>query len=297
MLRVAARVAIQPVSHVNQLFGNNDFQRTRPGQVDSREVDQDAMFVRCRVEAVGAAYRRSHSSTEPRFEDSPLGGHTQMIDRKGQEFDVFLEMALGFRVIDVPSQCADLQGLHPTTQHAPPWTLARGVRFIIAYRRLDVRARRPGSPMSSSLQRPHVLIVSDDPDLSSFLGEGLIYAGFWTSVIASALQVLEVFRLRSFDAVVVDAALGGIGASELLRRLRSTPNRAASIERTDVPLLVVAATLAEIDASAVVEGKLAAVLVAPFEISELARAIHDAVATWRDVHPERPWADEAALGN
>src|SRR3954462_7546284 len=85
--------------------------------------------------------------------------------------------------------------------------------------------------MPSALQRPHILIVTDDRGLSDFLGEGLVYAGFWTSVIASALQTLEVFRLRSFDAIVLDSELGGIGAFELLRRLES---------RTDIPVLLIA---------------------------------------------------------
>ncbi|MEZ4624469.1 MAG: hypothetical protein R2843_06700 [Thermomicrobiales bacterium] len=58
-------------------------------------------------------------------------------------------------------------------------------------------------------QRPHVLIVSDDQGLAEFLSEGLTIAGFWTSVIASALQTLEVFRLRTFDLIIVDAALDG----------------------------------------------------------------------------------------
>ena len=74
--------------------------------------------------------------------------------------------------------------------------------------------------MTSALERPHVLIVSADPDLTAFLGEGLIYAGFWTSVIADAFQALEVFRMRSFDIILLDAALGGIGALEFVQRLR-----------------------------------------------------------------------------
>src|SRR5690349_3354968 len=101
----------------------------------------------------------------------------------------------------------------------------------------------------SALQRPHVLIVSDDEDLASFLGEGLIYAGFWTSTIASAMQTLEVFRLRSFDVMLLDAALGGMGASELLQRLRGTSRRSTGSERTDIPILVVAATPEEADPS------------------------------------------------
>jgi two-component system phosphate regulon response regulator PhoB len=148
--------------------------------------------------------------------------------------------------------------------------------------------------MTSALQRPHVLIVSDDPDLSEFLGDGLIYAGFWTSVIASALQVLEVFRLRSFDVIVLDAALGGIGAIELLRRLRGHSDRAAT-QRTDIPVLIVAATPGEIDPDVAQSASVARTLVAPLEIEELARQIGQAVTAWRAAHPERPWADEAAL--
>ena len=70
-------------------------------------------------------------------------------------------------------------------------------------------------------RRPHVLIVSDDLDLSQFLRDGLTIAGFWTSVVASALQTLELFRLRTFDLMLLDALLEGLGFEELLQRLRS----------------------------------------------------------------------------
>ena len=63
---------------------------------------------------------------------------------------------------------------------------------------------RPREDERRTYERPHVLIVTDDPSLSEFLGEGLVMGGFWTSVISHGLQVLEVFRLRSFDLIVVD---------------------------------------------------------------------------------------------
>jgi DNA-binding response OmpR family regulator len=165
-----------------------------------------------------------------------------------------------------------------------------------SYRTFGVRS--PGrvvrSNMSTALQRPHVLIVSDDADLSQFLGEGLIYAGFWTSVIASALQVMEVFRLRSFDAIVVDAALGGIGALELIRRLRGRSRRGNALARTDIPILIVAGApeeaTAEISAEDVFD-----IVTAPIEIGRLAERVTEAVTLWRAAHPERPWADESAL--
>ena len=150
--------------------------------------------------------------------------------------------------------------------------------------------------MSSALQRPHVLIVSDDPELSDFLGEGLVYAGLWTSAIASALQTLEVFRLRSFDIMLLDAALGGIGALELLRRLRGHSDRATASERTDIPILLIAASADEIDPRAALAAGAERVIQAPIELEELAAEIGRAVEVWRASHPGRPWADAAALG-
>ena len=150
--------------------------------------------------------------------------------------------------------------------------------------------------MSSALQRPHVLIVSDDPELTAFLGEGLVYAGFWTSAIASAVQALEVFRLRSFDVMVLDAALGGIGALEFLRRLRGRSDRATTTERTDIPILVIAASSSEFDPEMAERAGADGVLLAPIEVEQLAVHLGGAVTAWRASHPDRQWADEAAFG-
>lgn len=150
--------------------------------------------------------------------------------------------------------------------------------------------------MSPALQRPHVLIVSDDRELIEFLGEGLVYAGFWTSTIASAVQALEVFRLRSFDVMILDAALGGIGAIELLRRLRGRSDRATASERTDIPILVIAASEAELYPLADRDAGADHVILAPIELDVLASELSRLVTEWRTAHPGRQWADEAALG-
>jgi DNA-binding response OmpR family regulator len=151
--------------------------------------------------------------------------------------------------------------------------------------------------MSPALQRPHVLIVTDDRELTDFLSEGLVYAGFWTSTIASAMQALEVFRLRSFDVMVLDAALGGIGAVELLRRLRGRSDRATAAERTDIPILVIAGS--ETELKLLGEDRTGAdhVILAPIELEDLAAELGTLVTTWRSAHPGRQWADEAALGS
>jgi len=172
--------------------------------------------------------------------------------------------------------------------------VTRGI-VIIPYSERAVFAWFRGSRMSPALQRPHVLIVSDDAELVGFLGEGLIYAGFWTSTIASALQTLEVFRLRSFDIVILDAALGGIGALELVRRLRGHADRSQIGERTDVPILVIAGLEREIAMNEELRATVDQVLVAPIEIEVLAADLDRIVTHWRRVHPERRWADEAAF--
>jgi CheY-like chemotaxis protein len=150
--------------------------------------------------------------------------------------------------------------------------------------------------MSPALQRPHVLIVSDDPELVPFLGEGLVYAGFWTSAIASAMQALEVFRLRSFDVMVLDAALGGMGAIELLQRLRGRSDRATTTERTDIPILVIAASSSELDPKMAESAGADGLILAPIELEQFAVDLGRVVTAWRASHPDRNWADEAALG-
>jgi DNA-binding response OmpR family regulator len=148
------------------------------------------------------------------------------------------------------------------------------------------------SAADSALERPHVLIVTDDADLSAFLAEGLVYGGFWTSTVASGIQTLEVFRLRTFDLVLLDAALGDLNAIEVVRRLRgrSAPNRGETA-RTDIPILLIAGDGGELDAIDVAVVGIDGILLAPLELEELVPRLHGVVAQWRASHPDRPWAD------
>lgn len=153
----------------------------------------------------------------------------------------------------------------------------------------------PPPSARSALHRPHVLIVSDDLGLRHFLAEGLLLAGFWTSSIASAIQVLEVFRLRSFDLVLIDARLSGMDGAELVRRLRGRSPRAAAVAaRTDVPLLLIAGGPDEIDPADAQRAGADRVLTPPLELADLAPLLHDLIARWRADHPDRPFADALA---
>lgn len=135
--------------------------------------------------------------------------------------------------------------------------------------------------------RPHAIIVSDDADLRQFLGEGLVVAGFWTSVVASGIQAIEVFRLRSFDLGIVDAQLAGLGAAEVMRRLRGGPEPWAWL--TDVPVVAVAEDAAAADH--LKDAPFDAVFVAPIDLDDLAVALMRLVRVWRAAHPARPLSD------
>lgn len=141
----------------------------------------------------------------------------------------------------------------------------------------------------SSTQRPHLLIVSDDHDLRTFLGEGLLYAGFWTSAVASGIQALEVFRLRSFDLLLVDGSLSGLGAAELVRRLRGRSSRGVeAAPRTDIPILVVTDDPTAFATDAARQIGADATLRAPLDLEVLAPRLFGIVAAWRAAHPDRP---------
>jgi DNA-binding response OmpR family regulator len=141
--------------------------------------------------------------------------------------------------------------------------------------------------------RPHVLIVTSDAGLKDFLTEGLTVGGFWTSVVSSPIQALEVFRLRSFDLVLVDATLPGMGGLEVVRRLRGRSRRAGQQSvRTDVPILVIAASREEASEADAEMAGADQLLLAPIEIADVAHTLFEHLERWRDQHPDRALADE-----
>jgi CheY-like chemotaxis protein len=109
------------------------------------------------------------------------------------------------------------------------------------------------------------------------------------------LQVLEVFRLRTFDLILIDAALGGLGALEVVRRLRGRSARVGQDSpRTDIPIVVIAADPSEIDAGEAMASGVDEIVLAPLDLETLVPHLHQIIARWRAEHPGRPWADELA---
>ncbi len=159
---------------------------------------------------------------------------------------------------------------------------------------MDDMTERPRLHARQTNERPHVLVVTDDRSLSEFLAEGLPLGGFWVSVIASGIQALEVFRLRSFDIVVIDAGLQSFQAMELIGRLRGKSTRVQGNEpRTLAPLVIVSERDLKISGEDRHDLAIAAVLQAPLEIDEIVRQLHDIFGRWRQDNPDALLADSA----
>jgi DNA-binding response OmpR family regulator len=147
-------------------------------------------------------------------------------------------------------------------------------------------------------ERPHVLIISDDASLATFLTEGLPLGGFWTTVIASGLQALEIFRIRQFDLIVLDWELGSFGAHELLRRLRGVSSRStASSPRTSAPVVLISEHPADLSEDETTSLGVNRMLQAPLELEEIVRELHAVFDEWRYAFPDVPLSDDPLRSN
>lgn len=68
---------------------------------------------------------------------------------------------------------------------------------------------------------PAILIAENDPRLSSMMQKTLFANGFTVRVVADGMSAYSIARSGNFDLMVLAAGLPGLGAAEVLRRLRA----------------------------------------------------------------------------
>ncbi len=88
---VAPVIAVEPVPHVNQFFGNHDFHGPWLILVDAFEVDQDDVVPGPDEIAVGPAVRRRDASPNPGPKRGPVGGNAQAVDRQMEQGDIVIQ--------------------------------------------------------------------------------------------------------------------------------------------------------------------------------------------------------------
>ena len=78
-----------------------------------------------------------------------------------------------------------------------------------------------------------ILLVEDDPKISSFLMRGLREDQHLVDLLASGSQVVELAAAEEYDAILLDIMLPGLDGFEVCRRLRR--------QGVDTPILVISA--------------------------------------------------------
>ncbi len=66
-----------------------------------------------------------------------------------------------------------------------------------------------------------ILVIDDDPAVTSLLKRGLSYEGFAVDTAKSGVEGLTIARERPSDLVILDVMMPGLGGFEVLQRLRA----------------------------------------------------------------------------
>ncbi|MGA9313816.1 MAG: response regulator transcription factor [Solirubrobacteraceae bacterium] len=121
---------------------------------------------------------------------------------------------------------------------------------------LDIAEPGAGTAFASS-----ILLVEDEPGIVDFLKRGLEAEGFVVQAALNGLDGEQRARRESFDMVVLDLMLPGLGGMELLAKLRDV--------KPELPVIVLTARAEIEDRVAGLDAGAVDYLVKPFSLAEL----------------------------
>jgi two-component system, OmpR family, copper resistance phosphate regulon response regulator CusR len=110
-----------------------------------------------------------------------------------------------------------------------------------------------------------ILIVEDEPRISSFLEKGLKANGFAAAVVGSGEEALSLARVGEFDLMLLDIGLSDMDGFQVLEELR-TRNR-------KLPVVILTARDSEHDTVSGLEGGADDYVTKPFRFEELVARI------------------------
>lgn len=106
-----------------------------------------------------------------------------------------------------------------------------------------------------------LLVVEDDPAISSMLRRGLTFEGYDVLPAGTGTEALEILRVTTPDLIILDVMLPGMDGLEVCRRIRSAG--------LDVPVLMLTARDEITDRVAGLDAGADDYLVKPFAFEEL----------------------------
>src|SRR5689334_14756241 len=108
-----------------------------------------------------------------------------------------------------------------------------------------------------------ILIVDDEPDLTSIVDYNLQAAGFSTRVAHTGREALQLLRKEPPDLVVLDLMLPDLPGTEVCKTLKSDPRTKA------IPVIMLTARTEEVDRVLGFELGAEDYVVKPFSVREL----------------------------
>lgn len=122
-----------------------------------------------------------------------------------------------------------------------------------------------------------ILVIDDDPAVTSLLKRGLSYEGFAVETAGSGAEGLAIARERPSDLVILDVMMPGLGGFEVLQRLR--------VADEHLPVLMLTAKDAPADQVQGLESGADDYVVKPFTFEVLLARVHALLRRQRLEHP------------
>src|SRR5581483_3149957 len=123
----------------------------------------------------------------------------------------------------------------------------------------------------------HILVIDDDPAITSLLKRGLSYEGYAVAIAGTGEEGLALARNRPPDLIILDIMMPGINGLEVLRRLRAADDR--------LPVLMLTAKDAPADQVQGLEAGADDYVVKPFTFEVLLARVHVLLRRQQAEHP------------
>jgi two-component system, OmpR family, response regulator MprA len=123
-----------------------------------------------------------------------------------------------------------------------------------------------------------ILIIDDDPSVTSVVKRGLVYEGFTAETASSGAEGLALLRERPVDLLILDVMMPEMDGFEVLRRVRS--------DDTHLPILFLTAKDAPSDQVQGLESGADDYVVKPFTFEVLMARVHALLRRHQSEHPK-----------
>lgn len=123
-----------------------------------------------------------------------------------------------------------------------------------------------------------ILVIDDDPAVTSLLKRGLSYEGFAVETAQSGAEGLSIARERPTDLVILDVMMSGLNGFEVLQRLRAADE--------NLPVLMLTAKDALADQVQGLESGADDYVIKPFTFEVLLARVHALLRRQRLEHPQ-----------